>query len=183
MSKNRVYQMLIHILIITKKYLKENLKKRFIRLNFVFSVSSILFAVKLNKELCFCVNYHNFNVIIKRNYYLISFMKKILVRIMNYKYLTKLNIIAAFYKLLMYSNSKNLIIFVTFLKIYKYHILFFNLINESVSYQHYINDVLFEYLIDFVQAYFDDVLIYNKTRKAYIEHVRKRFKKLIDADL
>ena len=45
------------------------------------------------------------------------------------------------------------------------------------------NDVLFEYFNDFVQAYFDDVLIYNKTRKKHIEHVRKIFKKLIDADL
>ena len=45
------------------------------------------------------------------------------------------------------------------------------------------NNVLFEYLNDFVQAYFDDVLIYNKTRKKHIEHVRKILKKLIDADL
>ena len=102
---------------------------------------------------------------------------------MNCKYLIKLNIIAAFNKLRMHSNNENLIIFVTFMKIYKYHILSFNLTNESVSYQHYINNVLFKYFNDFAQAYFDDVLIYNKTRKKHIEHVRKIFKKLIDADL
>ena len=102
---------------------------------------------------------------------------------MNCKYLIKLNIIAAFNKLRMHSNSENLIIFVIFIKIYKYHVLSFDLTNESASYQHYMNNVLFEYFNDFAQAYLDDVFIYNKTRKKHIEHVRKVLKKLIDADL
>ena len=69
------------------------------------------------------------------------------------------------------------------MKVYKYHVLPFDFTNESASYQHYMNNVLFEYLNDFAQAYFDDVLIYNKIRKKHIEHVRKIFKKLIDVDL
>ena len=167
----------------TKKYLKENFKKRFINLNTVFYVLSILFAAKFNESFRFCVDYHKVNVIIKRNRYLISFIEEILVRIMNCKYITKLNIIAVFNKLRMHSDSEDLIIFVTFMKVYKYHILSFGLTNESASYQHYINNVLFEYLNDFVQAYFDDVLIYSKTRKKHIEYVHKVFKKLIDVGL
>jgi hypothetical protein len=66
---------------------------------------------------------------------------------------------------------------------YKYHVLSFDLINESTSYQHYMNDVLFEYLNDFCQAYLDDVLIYSKTLKKYIRHVRLILQKLIDVDL
>ena len=45
------------------------------------------------------------------------------------------------------------------------------------------NNVFFEYFNNFVQTYFDDVFIYNKTCKEYIKHVYKIFKKLIDVDL
>ena len=34
------------------------------------------------------------------------------------------------------------------------------------------NDILFEYINDFCQAYLDDILIYSKTRKDYIKYVR-----------
>jgi len=45
------------------------------------------------------------------------------------------------------------------------------------------NDVLFEYLNDFCQAYLDDVLIYSKTLKEHIRQVRLVLQKLIDAGL
>ena len=183
MSESCIYQMSTLKLMKTKKYLENNFKKRFINLNIIFYILSILFAAKFNKSLCFCVDYCKLNVIIKRNRYPIFFIEKTFVKNMNCKYLTKLNIIAAFNKLRMHSNSKNLIIFITFMKIYKYYGLFFDLTNESTSYQYYINNILFKYLNHFVQTYFNDILIYNKICKKYIEHVRKVFKKLIDTDL
>ena len=91
--------------------------------------------------------------------------------------------IAVFNKLRMHLNNENLIIFIIFIKIYKFHVLFFDFTNESTSYQHYMNNVLFKYFNNFAQAYFDNVLIYNKICKKHIEHVRKVFKKFIDADL
>jgi len=45
------------------------------------------------------------------------------------------------------------------------------------------NDVLFEYLNDFCQVYLNDVLIYSKTLKKYICHVRLILQKLINASL
>ena len=64
MSKNRVYQMSIFKLMKTKKYLEKNFKKGFISLNFVFYVSSVLFATKFNESFRFCVDYRKLNVII-----------------------------------------------------------------------------------------------------------------------
>ena len=167
----------------TKKYLEKNFKKKFINSSFVFYVSSILFAAKFNEEFRFCVNYRKLNAIIKRNRYSISFIEKIFVKIMNCKYLTKLNIIAVFNKLRIHSNSENLIIFIIFMNVYKYHILSFDFTNELVNYQHYMNNVLFKYFNDFVQVYFNNVFIYNKIRKKHIEHIHKIFKKFFDIDL
>ena len=102
---------------------------------------------------------------------------------MSYKYLIKLNIIAVFNKLRMHLNSENLTIFVIFIEVYKYYVLFFDFTNESASYQHYINDILFKYFNDIIQAYLNNVFNYNKTRKKHIEHVCKVFRKLIDVYL
>ena len=40
-----------------KKYLKENLKKKFITFSKAFFASSILFIKKKDDSLCFCMNY------------------------------------------------------------------------------------------------------------------------------
>ena len=61
--------------------------------------------------------------------------------------------------------------------------MFFKLINESTFYQHYINDVLFEYLHQFCQIYLDDIIIYSKILKKHKQHVRLILNKLQEVDL
>jgi len=117
-----------------KKYLKKNFKKDFISSSSTFFAFLVLFVAKSNEELRFCVNYRKLNALICRNRYSISLIKKTLARVMNCKYLIKLNIIIAFNKLRMHLNSKNYITFVIFMKVYKYHVLSFDLINELASY-------------------------------------------------
>ncbi len=83
----------------------------------------------------------------------------------------------------MHSDSEDLTIFITFFDSYKYHVMLFELINESTFYQHYINDVLFEYLYQFCQIYLDDIIIYSKILKKHKRHVRLILNKLREADL
>ena len=132
--KNRICLILSYKFKQVKKYLNEYLKKKFIVFNHTLFASLVLFAEKLNKELRFCVNYKRLNVIVKRNHYFISLIDEILIKIQDYKYLTRLNIITTFNKLRIYSNNENLITFVTFLEIYKYRILSFELTNDSIIY-------------------------------------------------
>ena len=83
----------------------------------------------------------------------------------------------------MHSNNKNFITFIIFLKAYKYRVLSFELINDSIIYQQYMNDILFEYFNNFYQIYLNDILIYNKTKKDYIKHIRLILQKLRETDL
>ena len=117
-----------------KKYLEKNLKKEFISSSLILYALLVLFVVKSNKSLRFCVNYRKLNVVIKRNQYLILLIEETLVRVTNYKYFIKLNIIVVFNKLKMHLDSEDYIIFVTFISVYKYHVLFFDLINKSFNY-------------------------------------------------
>ncbi len=83
----------------------------------------------------------------------------------------------------MHSDNKDLTIFIIFFDLYKYHVMLFKLTNESTFYQHYMNDVLFEYLHQFCQIYLNDIIIYSKTLKKHKQHVQLILNKLREADL
>ena len=181
--RNRVYSLFYLKLMKLKKYLKKNLKKNFINFNNALFFLSILFIIKFNEEFRFCVDYRKLNVIIKRNNYFIFLINKTLIKFIKCKYIMKLNIIAVFNKLRIHLKNKNLITFICSLKVYKYYVFSFNLTNDSFNYQHYINDILFEFLNEFIQCYLNDILIYSKIKKKHIRHVRLILQKLIDANL
>ena len=103
----QVYQMFSVKLLKVKKYLNENLLKRFITSSQTFYFFLVLFALKANEGLWFCVNYWKLNVIFKRNRYFLSLINEIIDKIVNCKHLTKLNIISTFNKLQMHLNNEN----------------------------------------------------------------------------
>jgi len=141
-SHCQVYQMFSVKLLKVKKYLNENLLKKFITSSQTLYFFLVLFALKANKDLRFCVNYRKLNVIFKRNRYFLSLIDEIIDKIMSCKHLTRLNIISMFNKLQMHLDNENYITFITALKAYKYKVLSFKLTNESIFFQQYMNDIL-----------------------------------------
>ncbi len=166
-----------------KNYLIKHLNKDFISSSSASYASLILFIKKKDDSLRFCVDYKKLNALIKRNRYLLFLIDETLARIQDSKYLTQLNIIVVFNKLHMYSRSKDLIIFIIFFDFYKYYVMSFKLINNSTFYQHYMNDMLFDYLHQFCQIYLDDIIIYSKTLKKHKKHVWLVLHRLQEIDL
>ncbi len=183
LSHCRVYWMFSVKLLKIKKYLNENLLKRFITSSQTLYFFSVLFALKVNEDLWFCVNYQKLNVIFKRNKYSLLLINEIIDKIVNCKHLMRLNITSMFNKLWMHFDSKNYITFITALEAYKYKMLLFKLTNESISFQQYMNDVLWNFLNNFCQVYLDDILIYSKTKKKYKDHVKLVLNWLREAEL
>ena len=118
-----------------KEYLIENLFKGFITFNKTLYFSSMLFAMKANGDLRFCVDYRKFNVMTKRNRYSLFLIEEIIEKIIECKHFIRLNIIAAFNKLRMHFNNENYTTFITVLNAYKYRVLSFDLINGLSSFQ------------------------------------------------
>ena len=178
LSKSWLYLMSEKKLQKVKEYLSENLKKWFIVLSKVSFASLILFVVKSNDSLHFCVDYWCLNTLTHWDQYLLPLIDKTLTQITDCKFIIKFNIITVFNKLWMHSDSEELITFYTLIKVYKYYILSFDLINESAFFQHYINNTLFECLNDYAQAYLKDILIYSKTQQEHVKYVRNVLEKL-----
>jgi len=179
----RAYWMFLYKLQKVKKYLNENLFKEFITSSKASYFSLILFILKANEDLRFCINYWKLNAIIKRNRYSLSLIDEMINKIVDCKHLTRLNIILTFNKLWMHSDSENYTIFIIALEMYKSKVLLFKLINNFALFQQYMNDVLWNFLNDFCQVYLNNILIYSKTQWEHKQYVKMILNRLWEADL
>ncbi len=182
-SKCWAYWMSFYKLQKIKKYLNKNLSKSFITSSKISCFSLVLFTLKINDDLRFCIDYWKLNVIIKRNRYSLLLIDEMIDKIIDCKHLTQLNIIFAFNKLRMHLDSENYMIFIIVLEAYKSKVLSFKLTNNSISFQQYMNDVLWNFLNDFCQAYLNDILIYSKIQKKRRQYVKMILDHLQDVDL
>ncbi len=80
-------------------------------------------------------------------------------------------------------ENKDLIIFKTKYDTYKYLIMSFELINESSTFQNFMNDTFMKYLNEFVIAYLDDILMYNNSKKDHVQHVKKILQRLRETNI
>ena len=183
LPKNKLYPMSNHKLQKVKEYLDENLAKGYITPTKAAYASPILFVQKKDGSLRFCVDYRKLNQITKRNRYPLPLIEETMAKVLGCKYLTKLDIVAAFNRLRMHPDSEEWTAFLTAFGAYCYKVMPFGLTNGPASWQNFINDVLFEFLHDFCQAYVDDILIYSKTLAEHREHVRKVLARLREAGL
>ena len=128
-----LYKMFRDELLVLKKYLKKNLSKGFIKFSQFDCLFSVLFVKKFEKELRFCVDYRELNVIIKKNRYSMSLITETLNRLCKIKYYIKIDIMIAFNRLKMFFESEKFIAFRTRFGFFEYLVMFFELCNASVS--------------------------------------------------
>lgn len=132
--QSRAYRISPYKLQKVKEYLNENLSKGFITPSKAPYSSPVLFTLKANRDLRFYVDYRKLNVMIKRNRYPLPLIEEVIGKIIGYKYLIRLDIIVAFNKLRMDSDSEDLTTFITAIRVYKYRVLLFGLINGPSSF-------------------------------------------------
>ena len=86
-------------LLVLKKYLEDNLCKRFIRASTSLAASPVLFAKKPGGGLHFCIDYQKLNAITIKNRYSIPFIQEILNQLSQTCWFSKFDVIAAFNKM------------------------------------------------------------------------------------
>jgi len=166
-----------------RRYLNENLSKDFIQVSRSQMIISVLFVKKLEEELHFCMNYRDLNAITVKNRYSLSLISEMLNHLSRAKIFIKLNIISAFNRLRIKEEDEAFIIFCTQFELFKYLVMLFDLCNESVSFQKYINNILHEHLDKFCTAYLNDILIYFDNELEHEIYIKLILRKLREADL
>jgi hypothetical protein len=116
-----------------KDYIIIYLSKGFITMSSVPYTVLILFVKKPGNRICFCVDYYKFNIITKKNIYLIPFIKEILVALNRTIIISKLDIQYTFNRICFkITINENLIIFKIFISTFKYLIVLFGLANKPI---------------------------------------------------
>jgi transposase InsO family protein len=167
----------------TKRYLLDNLSKGFIEPSQSPFAAPILFVKKADGRLRFCIDFQKLNDLTRKDRYPLPLIDELLARVSKAKVFTKLDIRQAFHRIRMHPDSEELITFQTHYGTYKCKVLPFGLTNGPATYQHYMNDVLFDYLDDFCTAYLDDILIYSENELDHEAHVKKVLQRLRDTGL
>ncbi len=183
LMKQFIYSLLTEKLNALQQYLKKNMWKEFIKELQSSAEYSILFISKLNESLRLCVNYRALNNIMIKNSYSLSLIAELQNRLQSVQWFMKFNIFKIFNWIWIKEEDEWKTVFHTQLEHYEYLIMSFNLINASVMFQIFVNNVLQRYLNQFIIVYLNDILVYSKTKKEYVQHVKKVLQTLKKVDL
>jgi len=103
LSKEFLYELLYFLfekkLSILQEYLLKNLTLNRICKFINLIYTSMLFVLKSNNNLRLCIDYRNFNIIIIKNKFSLSLIKKTLNCLIDVVYFTKLNLKNAYYRI------------------------------------------------------------------------------------
>lgn len=84
------------------------LAKKIIQVNLIFYLLPVFLNEKLKEKISLYFNYRKLNTIIKKNCYLIPFIKEILAQLKIGKYFIKIVIYQAFYKIKIFKYLKEI---------------------------------------------------------------------------
>ncbi len=181
--KQFIYSLSAEKLDALQQYMKENMWKEFIKESQLSAKYLILFISKLNESLKLCVDYKVLNNIMIKNSYLLSLISELQDRLQKAQWFMKFDILETFNWIWIKEKDEWKTVFCTRLKHYEYLIMSFDLINASVTFQTFVNNVLQRYLNQFIIVYLNDILVYSKMKKEHMQHVRKVLQTLKKVDL
>ena len=183
LSFKSMYNLSVKELKVLQQYLDVNLKNNFIQPLWLSAEALVLFTLKSDRALQLCVNYQRLNTIIKKNWYSLSLIDKIINCVSDTKIFIKINVKNMYYCIHIHKDDEWKTVFCTHYRLYKYLIMSFRLINASVSFQFYIHRVLYEYLNIFVIVFLNNILIYSMKKSKHRQHMQTVLQVLLKAKL
>lgn len=131
----------------------------------------------------FCVNYRKVNNVTIRNSYPIPKIDDILNGINKCKIFTSLDLSSGYHQIKLDNASSPITAFITPNGLYQFITMPFNLTNAPATFQSLMNLILQPYINNFCMVYLNDIIIFSKTIKEHLLHVKKVIKKLKKANL
>jgi hypothetical protein len=98
--------------------------------------------------------------------------------------ITKIDIQHVFNRIRMITErDEELITFTTKYENYQYRVLSFELTDDSVTFQQFVNDNFLDFLNEFLVIYLNDLIIYSDNLQDHQKHVRKVLQRLREIEL
>jgi len=170
-----------------KKIIKEEIQKMeeagVIRKSDGPWASPVVIVEKKDGSKRFCIDYRKINAITVTDAHPLPRIDDLLEQFRKAKYFTSLDLASGYWQVEMEEEDKKKTAFTCHLGLYEFNVMPFGLKNAPPTFQRLMNHILKDYLYEFAVVYIDDILIYSKDFEEHMEHIRKVFDKLREAEL
>lgn len=166
-----------------EKYISESLAAGIIRSSTSPVGAGFFFVGKKDGTLRPCIDYRALNQITVKNKYPLPLLASALELVQGATIFTKLDLRNAYHLIRMREGDEWKTAFRTPLGHFEYLVMPFGLMNAPAVFQSLVNDVLRDYLNQFVFVYLDDILIFSRSLEEHREHVRLVLQRLLENQL
>ncbi|GET58727.1 enzymatic polyprotein, putative [Rhizophagus irregularis DAOM 181602=DAOM 197198] len=135
--------------------------------------SPVTLAGKKTGKYRFCIDYRKLNKITIMDSFPLPRMDELLDKYRKAKWFSSIDLAAGFNQVEMREEDKEKTAFVCSKGLFEYNVMPFGLTNAPATFQRLMDEILEEYINDFVVVYIDDIMIYSENLKDHMEHVEK----------
>jgi hypothetical protein len=168
---------------VLRVYITENERKGFIHLSLLPAAAPIFYVKVAGKADRPCVDYWLLNDMTVQDSYPLPVIGHLLNSFHGCKFLSKVDLKAAFNLLRVTPGHKWKTAFRTPWGLYKYLVMPFGLANAPATFQRFIQHVLHEYLDVCCFVYIDDILIFSRTAEQHVADIENILYKLREYSL
>jgi len=128
--------------------------------------SAVLLVKKKDGSFRFCVDFRQLNAITAKNKYPVPVIEELLDELQGASWFSSLNLTAGYYQIRLRAGEEPKTAFQTHSGQYEFRVMDFGLSGAPAIFLKAMNTTLFSLLRKCVLVFFDDILIYSKTRRA-----------------
>ncbi|CAB4418771.1 unnamed protein product [Rhizophagus irregularis] len=140
--------------------------------------SPVTLAGKKSGNYRFCIDYRKLNSVTKSDAYPLPRIDELLEKFRKGNWFTSLDLAAGYHQVETAENDKEKTAFICLQGLFEYNVMPFGLKNAPGTFQRLMDEILKEYIGEFVTVYLDDIMIYSRNFEEHLEHVNRVLNKL-----
>ena len=179
----KLYRMSTSELAEVKRQLADYISKGWIRPSSSPFGAPILFVRKKTGELRMCVDYRELNKVTRKNRAPLPRVDEMFDMLYGSSVFSSFDLYSGYNQLRIREGDEHKTAFQTRYGLYEFLVLPFGLCNAPSTFMTWMNDVLRDFIDDFVLVYLDDILIYSRNVSEHVNHVDRVLQRLSSLDL
>jgi len=161
-----------------RRQLEELIDAGFVRPSKAPYGAPVLFQKKADGSLRMCVDYRALNKVTIKNKYPVPLVQDLMDRLSGASVFTKLDLRSGYWQVRIAEGDEHKTTCVTRYGSYEFLVMPFGLTNAPATFCNLMNDVLYEFLDDFVVVYLDDIVVFSRSMNEHVVHLSRVLSRL-----